>query len=304
MLVEKIMLKYWFFTLLFARAALAQDPVPTPLPADEVEDEILITGERYDPGRIKIMLDFVNELGDPVNRDTGFARLDHPACFRIHNASSAVTDYLLKRLAAAALETGMEAPSATCKPNVDIIMSDDGKLTATNMVENRRSFFKPFGNAEGTTQDSHALSEFRSSSAPVRWWQITVPIDRAGNPVVPSPNPGEPPYVAATNSHLSSGLRDQLLGTLIIVDINKLGETTWDQLADYLAMVALVQVDPHASLTGFDSILNLFSGNTAPAALTEWDKAYLQSLYSMNLYMLPHVQKAQLANRLMRTLDK
>lgn len=295
---------FWLASLLVARTALAQDAAPTPLPANEVEDEILITGERYDPGRIKIMLDFVTELGDPVNRDFGFARLDHPPCFRVHNTSNEIAEYLQTRMAAAALETGMEAPPANCKPNVDIIMSDDGSATATNMVETRPAFFKPFGNAEGTTQDSHALSEFKSSKVPVRWWQITVPVDRMGNPVVPSANPGEPPYVTGANSFLASGMRDRLLGTLIIVDINQLGESTWDQLADYLAMVALVQVDPHASLTGFDSILNLFSGNAVASSLTEWDKAYLLSLYSLNLYMLPKVQKAQLANRLMRTLDK
>jgi len=288
--------------LLLAQTALAQD-IATPEEAS-VEDEILITGERRDPERIKIMLDFVSEMGDPVNRDFGFARLETAACFKVRNTSDAIAEFLYSRLAAVAAETGLEAPKPDCKPNVEILITDDGAATASNMVETRPAFFKPFGNADGTTQDRHALSEFRKSAAPVRWWQITVPVDRSGTPVVPSGNPDEPPYVAGANSNLSSGMRDRLLGTLVIVDTNQLGEATWDQLADYLAMVALVQVDPHASLAGFDTILNLFSGNTVPPAITAWDKAYLQALYSLNLYMLPKVQKAQLANKLMRTLDK
>lgn len=288
-----------------ASLAMAQDTPAEPLPTEEVEDSIVITGERRDPERIRIMLDFVTELGDPVNRDFGFARLEHPACFRVHNTASDIASYLQQRMAANVQAIGLEAARADCVPNIDIIMTDDGNTTASKMVETRKGLFKPFGNAEGTTQDSHALSAFRNSGAPVRWWQITVPVDRMGNPVVPSANPGEPPYVAAANSHLSSGMRDKLLGTMIIVDVNKLGEATWDQLADYLTIVSLVQVDPKASMAGFDSILNLFSGNASSApALTAWDKAYVSALYSMNLYMLPHVQKGQLANLLMQNLDK
>ncbi len=285
-------------------AAMAQDAAPAPQPGEEVEDSIVITGERRDPERIRIMLDFVHGLGDPVSRDFGFARLEHPACFRVHNTATDIAGFLQQRMAANVESIGLESASADCRPNIDIIMTDDGNTTATRMVETRRSLFKPFGNAEGTTQDSHALSAFRKSGAAVRWWQITVPVDRVGNPVVPSPNPGEPPNIMATNSHLSSGMRDTLLGTIIIVDVSKLGEATWDQLADYLTIVSLVQVDPKASMAGFDSILNLFSGNAAAPALTAWDKAYISALYSMNLYMLPHVQKGQLANQLMRNLDK
>jgi hypothetical protein len=279
------------------------ETVPQGEQDDAIVDDILITGRRYTPERIRIMLDFVNELGDPVNRDFGFARFEERACFRVHNTAEPVAKYIQDRMADTARLVNLEIQPPNCRPNVDIIFSTDGRLTATQMVETRRALFKPFGNAEGTTQDSHALSAFKNGEQPVRWWQITVPVDRMGNPVVPGANPGEPPRVMASNSLLASGMRDRLLGSLIIVDVNKLGSATWDQLADYLAMVALVQVDPKANLAGFDSILNLFGGNAPPSSLTEWDRAYLQSLYKLNLYMLPRVQKGQLAQQLLRDLD-
>jgi hypothetical protein len=287
---------------LAASVASAQE-TPAPPPTG-VEDSITITGERAQRSPLKISLDFVREVGDPVNGDFGYARLEEQFCVRVHNAAAGVAEFIQNRMTQTAALVDLQVQGENCKPNIDVMLSTDAKLTASQMVEKQRRFFKPFGNAEGTTQDSHALYDFTHSEQPVRWWQITVPVDRMGNPVVPSANPGEPPYVAGANSNISNGMRDVLLGTLIIIDINKLGDASWDQLADYMAMVALVQVDPKTQLVGFETILNLFSGNTSPTALSTWDKAYLKALYSLNLYMMPKVQKGQLANRIVRELGQ
>ena len=57
---------------------------------------------------------------------------------------------------------------------------------------------------------------------------------------------------------------------------------TLEQLADYIAFVALAQVDPEADLSRFESILNLFQpGGLDTTGLSPWDRAYLDGLYDM-----------------------
>jgi hypothetical protein len=282
----------------------AQSVAPAPAAEEEVEDNIVITGRRDDADPLDIMLDFVNELGDPISRGYGFARLESDLCIKVHNVVPQVGDYLVARMSTLALELGMKPQKPECKPNLDIIFTTDGKAMAAAMRKNQMQLLRPFGNTEGTTQGLHALEDFVNSEAAVRWWQITLPVDYAGNVAVKLPNADAPPTIVAANSNVSRGVRDRLLGTLVIVDIPRLGEVSWLQLADYVAMVALAQVDPTLNLAGYDSILNLFGSGRSTAELTAWDKAYLEALYSINRHIMPRSQKGQLANQVLRKLEE
>lgn len=294
----------WLSPLLLAQSVPVADPAPAAEPANaqEVEDNIVITGRREEQTPMEIMLDFVNEIGDPVGSSFGFARMEKDLCVKAHNVAPEVGDYFVNRMSALAVQLGMQKQAADCKPNVDIIFTSDGPRMAASLRDREPSLLRPLGTADGTTQGRAALTEFVESDAAVRWWQVTVPVDYGGDIAVKLP--GQPaPYVAASNSRLSSGVRNNLLGTIVIIDVERMGEFTWDQVTDYVSMVALAQVDPHVSLAGYDSILNLFSGARTAPQLTEWDKAYLHALYTINLHMLPGSQKGQLANELLRTLE-
>ena len=83
-----------------------------------------------------------------------------------------------------------------------------------------------------------------------------------------------------TASMLRNDLRDDLAQVIIVVDVDKIGGASIDQLAAYLTMIALVQVDPEAEPRGYDTILNLFDQpERAPASLTAWDMAFLDGVY-------------------------
>ena len=51
-------------------------------------------------------------------------------------------------------------------------------------------------------------------------------------------------------------------------------------LTDYVAMVVLAQIDPRADFSQQPSILSLFETPTAVGGLTDWDRDYLQAVYS------------------------
>jgi hypothetical protein len=69
-----------------------------------------------------------------------------------------------------------------------------------------------------------------------------------------------------------------------IIDTNRTGHTTLDQLAAYVAMAGLTNVDLDADLGSAPSILRLFahSAENQPLGLSDWDAAFLKALYQSN----------------------
>ncbi|NBW14020.1 MAG: hypothetical protein EBR82_39080, partial [Caulobacteraceae bacterium] len=80
-------------------------------------------------------------------------------------------------------------------------------------------------------------------------------------------------------SRLSTQIVDDSKRSFIIVDVSKTGGVSLTQLADYLAMVSLAQINPEADTGSYLSILNLFDDPMQTEGLTQWDMAYLQGLY-------------------------
>ena len=87
---------------------------------------------------------------------------------------------------------------------------------------------------------------------------------------------------------------------MIVVDATKLTGTTWQQLADYLGVVSLAQIDPEANPAAFDSILNLFSNPRAYSGLTDWDRAYVRALYDFDQERNPNLQTGALVGEMLR----
>jgi len=67
---------------------------------------------------------------------------------------------------------------------------------------------------------------------------------------------------------------------IIMVDRNLAKSATLEQLADYIALVGLVDINPDVEVQDVPTILNLFGvAAVAPPGLTVWDKAFLKGLY-------------------------
>lgn len=110
-----------------------------------------------------------------------------------------------------------------------------------------------------------------------------------------------PPQVAVAGpSRIHSGTRDDLQYVIIIVDTTQLNGTTWQQLADYLAVVSLAQIDPNTNPGGFDSILNLFANPGAYSGLTDWDRSFVHALYAFDQERLPSLQRNDIISRIAR----
>lgn len=264
-------------------AALNTAPAQAAAPAQaetRVED-IVVNGRPLD----ELVGDFVSEISRPASR-RGLARWQGELCVGVVNLPTAHAQYMVDRISDVAAEVGLEPGQPGCSPRVVIVATDNGARFARAMVERSSGGFNL--RSRQTDAGTRALREFQNSNRAVRWWHTSLPVDSEnGQLAIRLPgqvgNDGEPtaPVVNVfAASRLNSQIRDDLFRVVIIVDVDKLQGTTFEQLTDYVALVSLAQIDADAQTAGYDTIMNLFNGSGAPSSLTDWDLGYLQALYS------------------------
>ena len=273
------------FAALLAVAPIQTTPAPQNAPQnDPVElGDVEVTGRTLDA----MIRSFVDEVAEP-NRRRGLARWDDRICIGVANLRGEPAQYIIDRVSTVAADLGVVPGEPGCTPNVIIIASDDADGLAQTLVEERRRAFRMGGS--GMDRGRTALEAFVASDRPVRWWQVSMPTDsETGGRAVRIPGecsgacsaPGDfaPTISVSAASRLTTQIVDYIFRTVVILDIDQITALSGQQLADYVAMVTLAQIDPEADPSGYASILNVFEEPDAVAGLTEWDQAYLRGLY-------------------------
>lgn len=264
------------FGLLAAALLVAQDPQTPPPAADPAVTDLgeVIVNNR--PAK-QVASSFVETIGAPATARR-LARWHGSVCVSVANLATEPAQYLIDRVSTVAEDLGLQVGEPGCTANVVIVAAADASGIADAMVEEYSRAFRPGGS--GMTLPVSALRDFRTSDRPVRWWHVSVPVDsESGERAVRLPGEEPPTINVSRASRLRTDIRDDLAKVFIVIDVNRLEGTTLVQLADYVAMIAMAQVDASASTTGLPTILNLFEEPAATPGLTDWDLAYLQALY-------------------------
>lgn len=253
---------------------------------------------------------FVDDVAAP-NPRRNLARWNAPVCVGMTSAhlGAETTQYIVDRVSTVAEDVGLRTGAPGCTPNIIVVASDDPNQTAAAMIDRRRSVFRPGGG--GIERGGAALRAFRNSDQAVRWWALSMPTDafsgaRAARlpgdcqePCTVDPQQGgqsalgfAPIINQMSGGRIGTQIVDDLFRVIVIVDINKVEGFSAQQLADYIAMVSLAQINPEADTSRYASILNLFEEPDYATTLTDWDQAYLSGLYSAQ-----RTQKLAGANR-------
>lgn len=283
------------FAALLAAAPMQVPPQPTPAPQEAPGQPAAPGPEPVDLGEIDVtgrsldsmIRSFVNEVAEP-NRRRGLARWDDRICVGVANLRAEPAQYIIDRVSTVADDLGVIPDGPGCTPNVIIIASDDPTGLARELTEERRRAFRMGGS--GMDRGGDALEDFVNSERPVRWWQVSMPTDsETGGRATRIP--GEcrnscmdpmdmaPIVKVFAASRLQTQIVDYIFRTVVILDIDQISRISGQQLADYVAMVTLAQIDPEADTSGYASILNVFDAPDAAPGLTDWDEAYLRGLY-------------------------
>ena len=293
--------------LLLSSKLSAQD-ISTETESARVDEEVIVRGRRLGELEFDIrpyIRDFLDEITLPA-RGRGYARWHRRVCVGVQNLENRPAQFIVDRVSSLALDVGLEPGEPGCNPQVIIIFSTDAKQMAAGMVENEPRVFRPIAGYAGMDRGLEGLDFFVESEAPVRWWDVSMPVDvRTGNPAIQSNNVSctRAPYCFPIfwvdgPSRVHSGVRDDLQYVIILVDVTKLNGTTWRQLGDYLAFVSLAQIDLNADPAEYDSILNLFSNPAAYSGLTDWDRQFIHALYRFNPERVARVQGNEIVSRI------
>ncbi|TPW04571.1 MAG: hypothetical protein FD125_1096 [bacterium] len=287
--------------MLYALLAAALLASPQAAPAAQTppasQDPVRLEDVVVDAQRLEDTTEaYVDQVAAPARR-RGLARWKDGMCVGVVNLERETAQYLADRVSDVARSLGLRAHEPDCHPSVLIVATSDGPSFTEQFVEMRPRLFRVGG--AGMDRGGAELRDFISEERPVRWWHVSLPVDsETGDAVVRTPGyisgsaaetngPSAQQYAPQTRVQIPSRLNDQtediLKRVFIIIDVDQLNGASIEQLGDYVAMVAMAQVDPDADTGRFDTILNLFDGPaTAPTGLTGWDRAYLDGLYDPN----------------------
>ena len=106
----------------------------------------------------------------------------------------------------------------------------------------------------------------------------------------------------AQASHLTFNVCWAIYQVFVIVDPTRFKGVTLGQLADYVAMVGLSQIKADGRLGDAPTILTLFdkAPQEASPGMTEWDQAFLKSVYATEQKSV--VQRQQIALGMVRAV--
>jgi len=282
------------------QAQTSDDPATT-------VDDIVVNGRPLD----QMARDFVGEIAAP-NGPRGLARWNGSVCIGVTNLKAEIGQYIVDRVSTVAEDLGLTPGAPGCKPNVIIIASADPDRMASELLDARPRAFRT--TSVQMDQGGEALEAFRTSTRPVRWWQVSMPVNsdtgeraiRLAGDLDPSTGAPAYPMVAVSGpSRFRTQIRDDMVRSVIILDVDRLGGVNLVQLADYVSMVALAQIDADAKMEGYDTILNVFDHPEAVSGLTDLDVSYLNGLYKIEQTRTnPGAQARAVAGQLARNLRR
>jgi hypothetical protein len=188
-------------------------------------------------------------------------------------------------------------PRRECRPNLFVIITDEADQVLADWKTRDPGMFR-WKTREGVSRSGGA--------GPVRTWHNAIVEPADGGPStgsrlhtnLPSGKPSCP-----LSGRIVAGCWEHITAVVVLVDARATGKATLAQLADFISVVSLSQIDLSADLGGVDSILRLFAQpqpEVPPTGLTEWDYAFLNGLYRASYS--PKDQQRDISARMVREL--
>ncbi|HVU22285.1 MAG TPA: hypothetical protein VHE09_16255 [Rhizomicrobium sp.] len=207
------------------------------------------------------------------------ARWRDPICPTTDGLPQAFNTFISDRIRAIAAKAGAPAEKS-CKPNVEIMFTAVPQKMADEVADRSPWLF-------GTHLSSSAR-HLATVSHPIQAWYVTATLEPSGRQTTDTPF--DPVGVTGTNrkvfgSRLGENKSSVFENILIVADASKIAGHDVGTVADYLAMLALSQIDQSAGCAPLPSITDAFSACTGAGAvnsLTDADLEYLTGLYAVS----------------------
>jgi len=184
-----------------------------------------------------------------------------------------------------------------CRPNLFIIITDEADQVLADWKVRDPGMFR-WKDRDGVSRSGGA--------GPIKTWHNAIVEPSDGRASTGSRLTNGAPVGKAgcpLRGRIEAGCWEHITAVVVLVDASKTGKVTLTQLADYISVLSLSQIDLTAGLGGADSILQLFAEprpDVPPAGLTAWDYAFLNGLYRASYS--PKDQQRDIEARMVREL--
>jgi hypothetical protein len=288
----------WLAVLACCGAAMAQDArLPT--------ESVTVTGIKDVD---KAVTDFVGAVTTPTRMANKLARWRTGICPVVAGVRPSAVKLLAKLVRDRAAEVGAPVNDReNCKPNIEIVFT----TTPQALLD---TIFIKYPHLLGYHDNSAQATKLATVRWPIQSWYSTATDDLRGNVTIDGVKTGgltlDMPFTPGggggggiptsangmvtlnmpdarvtnvTGGRLSDGVASDFNHVVIVVEPAKLLEHELGTLGDYIALLALSQIEQPEHCQELPTILNLLPPGcaTPPKSFTSVDMAYLRALYKM-----------------------
>jgi len=265
---------------------------------------------------------FVASFVAPTHMTGKIARWESGICPVTVGQRPAAAQYVTQRLKDVAVT--VEAPVNSregCTPNIEIVFTTTPQELLDNVRQHDADYL-------GYAASSAEREKLAIVTRPIQAWYTTQTKDLRGTGSIDTgrsrgagasmsnfsyvpcsgcrggnPAPielGDAKFASVSGNRISDGMRSVLYHVLIVVDPRKLPDYEIGALADYIALLALTQLNSLDTCQQLPSIVNILAPGCErrPNSITEDDLAYLRGLYKMSSQKSLVVQRNEIADRM------
>ena len=248
--------------------------------------------------------------------DGKLARFIEPVCPRVTGFETQYERTVAERIKQVAEAIGARAGGEGCVANFYVVIVDDGREFVAELERqhpealeglSRREWDRLSGD-EGIARSWNATAMTNSAGA-----VAGRPSPSAGGGSVKTGFAGSSVICGDVNvmrayesSNINPSVQQAIMSAWVVIETGATFGKSLTQIADYAAMRGLAMVRPAELASSEDTILALFEpGSPAePARLTEFDQAYLKSLYRVQGRRWARQQVRQMADAITREAEQ
>jgi hypothetical protein len=275
----------WAAAFIIALGAVVAraDPEPPAAAADRSNlSTVTVEARRRKELELEVSHFVSSVAGHPLNE--ALARWNSPICPLVAGLPRSEGEFVLARLSQVAAEAAAPLGAEKCRVNFYVVLTHEPDVLLKKWNARDKRMFM-------TRNGRGAVNTFLGSHRPVRVWYNsefvssegildTANTTTAGLIGMGAQTADIPVNRAQSGSRLRYGAVLGLSTVIVVVDTNQLSNLNFGQLADYIALIGLAQVNLDADPGTVPTILTLFRDSAnRPEALSSWDQAFLYSLY-------------------------
>ena len=274
--------------LLVAIATPALCLLPASPGAADPPPAVTIEAQRYREQLRPEVNEFVHATIVKPHSDESLLRWNSPVCPLVAGMKREQGEFVLRRLSQVARAAKAPLAGEQCTANLFVIVARNPSQFLQLWWQHDRRLFN-------TLHGIAPVQRFIETPRPVRVWYNDYAVDPAsgseiGTLLVQSvgpPGAGMRSYpgkmLPPIGSRLTYAMVRSIGSVIVIIDAQKVTGLNFGQLADYVSLISLVEINPDKDVGDAPSILKVFgeqNSSPPPQGLSLWDQALLHAIYT------------------------